>query len=109
MSLNLFRLYTLVTLFFSVIGCSLFGIEIKTLYANSQLVDCVGIGPRKCMEVRETPMGEWAYFYDGIEGFTLEEDYLYTLKVKISNVPNPPADAFSKHYRLLELISKEKI
>ena len=109
MLFNLFQLFTLVILFFSVTGCSLFGIEIKTLYVNSQLVDCVDVEPRKCMEVRETPMSEWDYFYDDIDGFTFEEGYLYTIRVEITNVPNPPTDASSKRYQLFELIGKEKI
>jgi len=83
--------------------------ESKTILINSYLVDCVGVGPQKCMEVRDDPYSEWNNFYDNIEGFTFTEGYTYELSVKITNIENPPADASSKKYELLEIIKKNPI
>ncbi len=82
--------------------------EIKIFHINSHLIDCVGVGPRKCMQIRESTYDEWSPFYDGIEGFTFEEGYLYTIIVAITDIDDPPADGSSKAYKMLALISKKK-
>lgn len=82
--------------------------EIKKLFLNSTLVDCVGISPQKCMQVKENESEEWRFFYDEIENFTFEEGYFHEIIVEIINVENPPADSSSKKYMLIEIISKEE-
>lgn len=78
----------------------------KTLYVGPELVDCTGVAPQQCMQVRETPDGEWLLFYDQIEGFTYEPGFEYELVVSVQQVPNPPADASSLKYTLVEEVSK---
>lgn len=81
--------------------------EVVTLYVGSELVDCVGVGPLKCMQVKYSPDGEWEYFYDTIAGFDYEEGYEYELIVQIDPVANPPADGSSYTYTLVELVDKQ--
>ena len=50
-----------------------------------------------------------AFFYDEIAGFQYEEGYVYTLKVRVVYVENPPADGSSGSYALVEIVSKEKV
>ena len=83
--------------------------EIKILHVNSHLIDCVGAGPRKCMQIRESRYDEWHPFYDEIEGFTFEEGYLYQIIVSITDVEDPPADGSSKAYELLAIVSRKKV
>ncbi len=71
-------------------------------------VDCVGVGPQKCMLIKGEGQSDWEYFYDQIEGFIFEEGHEYVLEVKTEDVPNPPADAFSIRYILIRQISKVK-
>ena len=33
----------------------------------------MGVGPQKCMQVRDNPESKWEFFYDGIEGFDFQE------------------------------------
>ncbi len=40
------------------------------------MLDCVGLGPRKCLEVNGR------FFYEGIDGFKHEEGYTYRLKIE---------------------------
>lgn len=80
----------------------------ETLYVNNKLVDCVGVAPQKCMQVRTSPKGEWTLFYSGIDGFDYEPGYKYKLKVNITKVKNPPADASSLNYKLVKVLSKKK-
>ena len=78
----------------------------KTLYIAHHLADCVGVGPMKCMLVRETPDAEWTMFYDKIQGFDFEPGFDYQLTIRTEKVDDPPADASSIRYILVEIVSK---
>jgi hypothetical protein len=80
--------------------------EARTLYVAHFRVDCVGVAPMKCLQVRETPEAEWRMFYDRIQGFDYEEGYDYELRVRTEEVENPPADASSIRWILEEVVSK---
>lgn len=82
--------------------------ETKTVYIASYQIDCNGVAPQMCMLYKENPDDEWTYFYDTIEGFEYEEGYEYTLEVAISKIDEPPADASSLKYALVNILSKEK-
>ena len=80
----------------------------ETLYINNKLVDCVGVGPQKCMQVRKSLKGEWTLFYGGIEGFRFEPGYRYKLKVNVTKIKNPPMDSSNLKYSLVKVLSKKK-
>ena len=79
----------------------------KTLLIDSQLYDCVGVAPMKCMKVKELPAGELSLFYQNIEGFDYQAGTQYKVKVKVTDIPNPPADAPSIKYTLVEILDKK--
>lgn len=79
-----------------------------TFTIASKLVDCTGVGPMKCMQVKEGDATEWTFFYAGIEGFTYEEGYEYVVEVKREKLEIVPADASSIKYTLVKEISKTK-
>ncbi|MGW8282585.1 MAG: META domain-containing protein [Gemmatimonadota bacterium] len=81
------------------------GVNTKTMYVAHHLVDCVGVGPMKCMLIRETPDAEWTMFYSQIEGFEYEPGFEYELVVRTEEIPDPPADASSIRYILEEVVS----
>lgn len=81
--------------------------ETKIFYVDSMLVDCVGVGPMKCMQIREDPNSNWQNFYDSIKGFHYAEGKSYKISVKITDVENPPADASSKKYELIEILDEK--
>jgi hypothetical protein len=81
--------------------------EIVAFFIHPQLVDCVGVGPMKCMQIRENENSEWQNFYDKIQGFDFVQGVSYQITVKITDVENPPADASSKKYELIEIIKQE--
>jgi hypothetical protein len=78
----------------------------ETLFVGSTLAECVGVGPQTCMLVRNSPDQEWTYFYDGIKGFEYETGFEYELRVKVTPIANPDADASSLEYELIEIVSK---
>lgn len=92
----------------SACGPSLGGPAEKTIYVGPYQVDCVGVAPQKCMLVKEDPEGDWTFFYDQIEGFEYEPGYEYELRIMEEKVKDPPADASSIRWILLEVISKER-
>ena len=78
--------------------------EISRLWIKPDLVDCVGEAPQKCMQVAEVEDGEHFFFYDQIIGFTFEEGTSYVLDVLVEEVADPPADASSLKYTLVEIV-----
>lgn len=78
----------------------------ETLYINSQLVDCVGVGPMQCMQVRSDKQQPWTFFYQQIEGFQFEPGYQYQLSVSKEQLTDVPADASSLRYQLIKVVSK---
>jgi heat shock protein HslJ len=113
---NIQRIIALIIIGFAFTACTNNQTEDKntiSLWINSQTVDCVGVGPMKCMQVQESDTiqeGQWQNFYSKIEGFEYEEGFIYHLKVKKEELDPKtlPADASSIKYTLVEQISKEK-
>lgn len=80
--------------------------ETKSLYIGPKLEDCTGVGPQKCMMVKEDPDDDYQYFYQPIEGFEYEEGYEYEIVVTVEKVENPPADGSSLKYSLVKIVNK---
>jgi heat shock protein HslJ/predicted small secreted protein len=80
----------------------------KTVYVGPYQVPCEGVAPQLCMLVKEKPSDEWTLYYDEIEGFDYEPGFEYELRVLEEKVENPPADASSIRWTLLEVISKDR-
>lgn len=84
-------------------------LETKTLFVDSQLATCTGVGPMQCMRVRSDASQDWTLFYDSIEGFNYEPGYTYELRVSETPVENPPADGSSIKTTLIEVVKKEPV
>lgn len=80
--------------------------EEKIIFIGPKKVECMGVGPMECYQVKEDPNGEWQLFYDQIEGFKWEPGYTYELRVAVHPVENPPTDASSLRYVLIETVDK---
>ncbi|MHC5309628.1 DUF4377 domain-containing protein [Myroides sp. LJL116] len=82
--------------------------DLFTLFVASELADCVGVAPQKCMQVKQSEDAPWEMMYSSIEGFTYEPGYEYKLEVRSEQVENAPMDASSLRIILVNQISKEK-
>ena len=80
--------------------------DVVTMYVGPELVECTGVAPQTCMQVKYSPDEAYQLFYNQIEGFTYEPGYNYELKVMVTDVENPPADGSSLKYTLVEEVSK---
>lgn len=80
----------------------------KTIFVADTMINCTGVGAQKCLQVKENEDDAWSNLYGAIEGFDYEVGYTYKLKVEVSKSENPPADAPSEKYILLEVLEKTK-
>ena len=90
-------------------GCGLLepDSEAMTLFVGPERVECMGfMFPTTCLQVRFHPEGDWEAFSDPIEGFNFEPGFLYELRVRRISIDDPPADASSYRWILLELVNK---
>ena len=78
----------------------------RSIEVDSRLVDCIAVGPTKCLRVRDRDGEPWHLFYGQIEGFTFEPGYRYLLQVDEIPVPNPPADSSAIRTVLVEMVRK---
>jgi hypothetical protein len=79
---------------------------VEDLYINSELVDCEGVAPQQCMQVRTSPDSDWELFYGQVEGFMFEPGYTYKLRVRVTPAESAPADASTLRYVLIEVEEK---
>ena len=77
-----------------------------TMDVAPERVPCQGFVPQECLRVREHPSTTWTLFYDQIDGFTFESGFEYTLRVRVREIENPPADGSSLSYRLIAVLRK---
>jgi hypothetical protein len=81
----------------------------KMIFVREKRVDCEGEGPMLCMQVRNAANEEWTLFYGKIEGFSYEEGHAYELRVRVDEAKMAPADGPSQKFKLVEIVSKEKV
>jgi len=100
------RILTIISLLLFCFSCS--EDSKKVFYIADAKVDCTGVTPQKCLQIKEEGITEWTYFYSNIDGFDYEEGFFYKIKVRVTEVENPPADASSLKYTLIEILEKSK-
>ncbi len=103
MSSKFFVVFAIIMLSFSCSDSSK-----KIIFIADAKVDCEGVAPQKCLQIKEEDQTDWTYLYDQIEGFNYETGFFYKLKVEVTKNENPPADASSLHYKLIEVLAKSK-
>lgn len=81
----------------------------KDILVAHFLSDCVGVGPQKCLNVRENAEQDWTLRYEPIEGFDYEAGYDYRLRIRETTLANPPADASSIRWALIEELEKTPV
>lgn len=85
-------------------------IETITLYVSAETGTYQPWGsesPVECMLVKEAEETDYQPLaFGAIAGFTYEKGYAYTLSVEKTTLANPPADASSVTYKLLQIIEK---
>ena len=75
------------------------------IFVGPHRVPCEGSYPQECLQVRRSLTSEWELFYDEIEGFVHVPGTTYELVVAVDQIADPPADASSLRYRLVEVVA----
>ena len=82
------------------------GVE-KVIYVAPTQVDCTGVGPQKCLQVKEGNLDQdWKLHYSPIQGFDYEPGYTYQLRIRETVVSNQPADGSSLTWTLMAIERK---
>ena len=76
------------------------------MWIGPELVECEGVAPMMCLQVAYSEGAEYELFYDQIAGFEPAEGTAYVIDVQITEVENPPADASSLEYTLVEIVEE---
>ena len=84
-------------------------VETVTMWVSAETADCVGVGPQTCLLVKFEEDSEWQFFYDSIAGFEHVAGVEYELLVAKSEVENPPADASTLRYALVEVVEETAV
>ncbi|MGF1732191.1 DUF4377 domain-containing protein [Photobacterium kasasachensis] len=77
----------------------------KVLTIDSYQSTCQSMFQQLCMRTKALGSDVFELFYDDIAGFSYSWGTLYEVKVKITNIDNPPADASSQKYQHIEILS----
>lgn len=78
----------------------------RTIIVASKKIDCQGFVAQKCLLIRDLDKQNWEYLYDSIIDFNYEEGFEYEILISEMEIDNPPQDASSIEYTLIEMISK---
>jgi heat shock protein HslJ len=78
----------------------------RTLQVAPARVDCVGVAPTSCLQVREAADAPWTQLFGEISGFTYEPGYLYEIRIREDAVAHPPADGSSVRRTLVAVLSR---
>jgi len=80
----------------------------KVVYVASEVRPCTaGVARTTCLQVRETESQPWELHYFGYEGFEHKPGVEYRLRVRGAPVANPPADASSVRWSLIEILDQK--
>lgn len=82
--------------------------DTERITVASELADCVGAGPMKCLLIKHSGSDSWEFWYFGIEGFDYEPGFEYKLEVRRETVDNPPMGASSIRLVLVRELSRTK-
>ena len=80
--------------------------NLQVLYVSGETVECVGVAPQSCLQVRSAPDAEWEWHYDGIINFEHEVGVAYTLLVRVLAGDPNLADAPAFRYQLVQVLDR---
>lgn len=87
---------------------SLAGPVERIINVAGQRAPCTGVAAGLCLQYRDQPGAPWQLLHGEIEGFEWQMGVEYVLRIEEYSVPNPPADASSRRWRLLEVLDRSR-
>jgi heat shock protein HslJ len=81
----------------------------QVIYVKESKEPCTGVAPMECLQIKGVNDADWSNLYTNINGFKYTPGYRYKLRVRITQVKNPPADGSSIKYTLTKVLEKKRI
>ncbi|HWV69340.1 META domain-containing protein, partial [Chitinophaga sp.] len=81
----------------------------QVIYVKESKEPCTGVAPMECLQIKGVNDTDWSNLYTNINGFKYTPGYRYKLRVRITQIKNPPADGSSLKYTLSKVLEKKKI
>lgn len=81
----------------------------ETLQIEPYKTVCEGVGVQSCLLSQEAGSMQKSLEYEEIEGFDYQWGHRYSIRVRVSSVNNPPADASSIKKSLVSVLSDEVV
>jgi heat shock protein HslJ len=75
-------------------------------YVANHKAECTGVARQMCYLLKNSVNGEWKNYHGEIEGFDYKEGYEYEILVRKQTIDNPPADAPSFNYVIVDVVKK---
>jgi heat shock protein HslJ len=104
-------LYLVILSFF--VSCSTKKIQAQNQDLNTEIwivadrtIECIGEGVFQCIVYRVKGQDKWQMIFEGVEGFEYVEGNHYKIKIRKETIQNPPQDASSIKYILVELLEE---
>lgn len=76
------------------------------MYVDEYTTSCVGVAVQQCLLVKESKEDAWELWYDGIKGFDHKAGTSYVLRIVEKQISNPPQDASSIAWELIEVLEE---
>lgn len=83
--------------------------EVLTYEVAAYRSPCTGSLATMCLNIRQPGEASYQFFYDSIAGFMPQWGRAYSIEVRKSNVPNPPANGSSARLRLRRVITESPV
>ncbi|WP_142684631.1 META domain-containing protein [Chitinophaga polysaccharea] len=100
---------TLATTFMAPVQNKQQQVKTQVIYVKESREPCTGVAPMECLQIKGVNDTEWSNLYTNISGFKYTPGYRYKLRVRITQIKNPPADGSSLKYTLTKVLEKKKI
>jgi hypothetical protein len=80
----------------------------KIVFVAAETRPCIaGVARMTCLQVRDSEDEPWTLHYFGFDGFEHHPGVEYRLRVRGAPVANPPADASSMYWSLIEILDQK--
>ena len=81
----------------------------QVIYVKESKEPCTGVAPMECLQIKGVNDADWSNLYTNINGFKYTPGYRYKLRVRVTQVKNPPADGSSLKYTLTKVLEKKRV
>lgn len=80
----------------------------EVLNIADQKIDCRGVAPAKCLQIKRPQDERWTLLRQNIENFDYREGYTYIIRVRSAAAKNSTGDISNSRYKLRSVMYRER-